>query len=409
MAGKLNYIKSIDGIRGVFCMVIIAAHWKLAFPITPLGWQILQIFFVMSGYLITRILLYDREKKKRFKPYIKSFYSKRTYRIFPLYFGYLFLMSAIRFIFKSSEFVQNQTIELKHSGVWLYTYLYNFKSWFNFHSGTPFEDTSFFSHLWSLSVEEQFYMIFPLFIFILRGRILKGFVILLIIAPQFLRMYGYPYLMSVNPDGDWAILLIYRNIFFQFDSIALGAALAIFNFSWIRKPKVWFYLVLAAIVVVSFMNYPLIRNSQIDVTGLPFDIFKSDNKLNFLGYLNYLAHPEILQFGKQYIYMIPLVNLCCFLLILCSIRDTPILRRLFENRLIVYLGKISYGMYVYHFCLLIVFLKALRTILPISPFELPFIIQFLLFFVYLGIVIGVSHLSYNYFEMFFLKLKKKIK
>ncbi|MEZ5007875.1 MAG: acyltransferase [Chitinophagales bacterium] len=405
---KLGYIKSLDGMRGLFCLMIIVAHWKLAFPIIPFGWEALQTFFVMSGFLITRILLHEKESKPSFGGYTKSFYLKRLYRIFPLYFGYLIVMSLLRFSMRGSEFIQTQTAELEHSGVWLYTYLYNFKTWFNFKAGLPFEDTAFFSHLWSLSVEEQFYLIFPFLIYFLRGRMLKGVIIAMIIVPQFIRIFGYPYLLSVNPDPDWAIILIYRNIVFQIDALSIGAALAIFNFSWIKRPKLWFNVFFIAVLVVHAFNYPIVRASFTDLSNLSYEIFKTDGRMNILGYIHFLGHPEVLQFGKQFIYMMPLVNLWCFFMVLSAMRGTPVWKPLLENKFVVFIGKISYGMYVYHFALMVIFMKLLRAVLPVNPIELPYILHFLLFFVYLGLVILVSYLSFNYFEMFFLKMKKRI-
>ncbi|MEZ5022963.1 MAG: hypothetical protein R2728_06815 [Chitinophagales bacterium] len=115
-----------------------------------------------------------------------------------------------------------------------------------------------------------------------------------------------------------------------------------------------------------------------------------------------------MQFGKQFIYMMPLVNLWCFFMVLSAMRGTPVWKPLLENKFVVFIGKISYGMYVYHFALMVIFMKLLRAVLPVNPIELPYILHFLLFFVYLGLVILVSYLSFNYFEMFFLKMKKRI-
>lgn len=405
---KLTYIKSLDGIRGVFCIAIIVGHWKLAFPILPIGWEVLQIFFVLSGFLITRILLHEKTVQPAFGGYIKKFVWRRSFRIFPLYFAYVGIMSLSRFILKGSEFVQNQTRELEHSTVWLYTYLYNFKTWFNFKAGTAFEDTPFFSHLWSLSLEEQFYLFFPFIIYFLHGRVLKTVILLLIIVPQFIRFFGYPYLMSVNPDANWATLLIYRNIIFQFDSLALGAAFAMFNMDWIERPKRWFYATLALIIGYHIISYPVVRDLFTAIESVPDALFLTNDKMNILGYIHFIGHPEILQYNYQYIFMIPLVNICVGFMILCSLRDQPLGKRLFESNSMVYLGKISYGMYVFHAALGVIFIRILRMTMPQDLFMNNYLIQFLLFMVYLGVVIGVSHLSFKYFESIFLKIKSRI-
>jgi peptidoglycan/LPS O-acetylase OafA/YrhL len=409
MKEKLSYIKSLDGMRGIFCVVVIIAHWKLAFPILPIGWEAMQVFFVMSGFLITRILLHEKGRQESFKPYAKSFFMKRVFRIFPLYFGYLILTTIARFALQGNEFVQTQTQELQHSGVWLYTYLYNFKTWFNFHAGVPFEDTAFFSHLWSLSLEEQFYVVFPFIIYFLNGKVLKTVIAAMVITPIFLKTFGYPYLMSVNPDETWSILLIYRNIVFQFDSLAIGAAAAIFNFAWIKRVNLWFWILFAVMMVIQILHFDMVRDSFTDLSAIPFDIFITDGQLNWLGYIHFLGHPELLHFGHQYIYVMPLVNVWCFLMVLSARRGNPVMPWILENKFVVYLGKISYGLYVYHFGLIILFLKLIKTVTKQNPGDLPYLIQFLLFFVFMAILILISEISFKYFEMYFLKMKDKLK
>jgi peptidoglycan/LPS O-acetylase OafA/YrhL len=406
---KLSYIRSFDGIRAFFCLSIMVAHWKLAFPIIPIGWECLQIFFVLSGFLITRILLHERDRVTGFGRYIKVFYYKRAFRIFPLYFAYILFWQLMRWTMQSSQFIQTQTRELEQSGVWLYTYLYNFKSWFNFKAGTAFDDTPIFSHLWSLSVEEQFYLFFPFVIFFLRGRILKAAVILLIVLPQVTRYLGYPWLLGVNDDSTWAILLVYRNIIFQYDSLAMGAALAVFNFDWLRRPKMWFWITVAVIAAIDIYNFPLVRDSMVYAGTVPFDLFLEGEKINWMGYIHLLGHPEVLQVGHQYMYMMPLVNIACFFMVLAAIRDNPVGRRFFEHRFMVYLGKISYGMYVYHYASILLFTKLARALIPESILLGHYGLQVILFLVFAAIVIFVSHLSFRYFESIFLRLKNKIR
>ena len=81
----LKYIPAFDGVRGIFCLLIITHHWVMPHLKGPFAllWWILQLFFILSAYLITKILIYDKARLD-FKNYIKRFFTRRAYRIFPL-------------------------------------------------------------------------------------------------------------------------------------------------------------------------------------------------------------------------------------------------------------------------------------------------------------------------------------
>src|ERR1041384_7535009 len=87
----MKYIKSLDGIRGIAILVVILFH----FGYLPFGWMGVQIFFTLSGFLITSILISDRDGP--FLPYIGRFYWRRTVRIFPLYYFFLALITVLFF------------------------------------------------------------------------------------------------------------------------------------------------------------------------------------------------------------------------------------------------------------------------------------------------------------------------
>lgn len=403
---RLSYIPSLDGIRGLFCILIIINHWNSVFvlPIAPIGWEVLQIFFVMSGFLITRILIHEREKHATFGSYVKSFYAKRSLRIFPLYFIYLLFWGAARFIFQGSEFVQQNTAELAQNWMFYLTYTANLKSLFNFNA----LDTPFFAHLWSLSLEEQFYLIMPFLIFFLKGRMLRGAIIFLIVAPMVLRVVGYPFLMGLNDDSIWAILLVYRNLIFQTDSFALGAAIAIFNFDFIRRPQLWFWVLLAAIVGLNIYHYPLFLEHAGEILG-HFNPDLAGAEGNVYWYLSMLGHPELLPLDSAYAYMMPLVNLWCFFMLLASVQDKPISKWLFENKLLIEIGKVTYGMYVYHFSAIIIFALAVGKLTGKGIGGIDIWLQTPLFVVYLVILYYLSKFSFLYIEAPFLKLKNRLK
>ena len=138
-------VRELDGIRGLAILLVLLVHccWDPSLPepvssIVHLGWTGVDLFFVLSGYLITSILL----KTKNEATYFRAFYTNRILRIFPLY--YAFLLGA--------TFVASASL-WQWACYWLYLG--------NFLNATGRTIPSF-NHLWSLAIEEQFYLVWPL-------------------------------------------------------------------------------------------------------------------------------------------------------------------------------------------------------------------------------------------------------
>ncbi|MCP4122864.1 MAG: acyltransferase [Bacteroidetes bacterium] len=401
---NLSYIPGLDGLRGFFCLIIIIAHWQLALPIAPFGWEGLQMFFILSGFLITRILVHEREKHNGFGSYIKAFYLKRTLRIFPLYFLFLIFWGLIRVALRENELIRLATDDLAQNWAWYFTYTSNLKSFFNVES----LESPFFIHLWSLALEEQFYLVMPFMVFFLRGKWLKGVIIAFILIPFITRPLGYYFLTQKHDDVIWAGLLVYRNIFFQCDAFALGAAIAVFNLDFIKRPKVWFFSLVAVYIVLVCLNYPAFRNFLPLLLEHAHSTQQVEN-VSVFWYINMLGHPEILPMSNQYLYMMPLINIACFFLVLCPVQGKSIMTWLFENNLMVKIGRVTYAMYVFHFALIIFVLKVVTKILGTSQSNINAFLHIPIFIVYLVVLYYLSVFSFKYIEGPFLKLKNKIK
>lgn len=400
---KLSYIPSLDGIRGLFCILITLNHWPLLLPFSPIGYEGLQVFFIMSGFLIGRILLYERDKHPGFGSYIKRFYWRRTLRIFPLYFIYLFACLIARAIFTDIGFVQESTAELANNWQYYFTYTSNLKTLFN----PSAVDTPFFGHLWSLGLEEQFYLVMPFLIFTLRGKALKIAVIAIILIPFITRPLGYHLLTQHYDNEVWAGILVYRNLFFQCDSFAIGAALAIFDFKWIKHPKRWFYILV--MVYVGLLAY----NQQFfaDYAQVLIEKYDMNLDLNYMEilYVRLLGLPELLPMANQHFYMMPLVNVIGGLMCLAAIRGNSVGKRFFEHRLMVDIGRVTYGMYVFHFGLIIVFTEGLKAVLGKGMVEGNILLHIPIYIAYLIILYFMAKLSFKYIEGPFLKIKNKMK
>src|SRR3954469_10344160 len=137
-----GYIKSLDGVRALAIILVMTFHAG----ITHFGWMGVQLFFVLSGYLITGILWKEKFRDVSLSFKFKKFWVRRSLRIFPLYFGYLV---ALGLTFLVLHFPSYYTLYAPY----LFTYTFNYTRLLSGWQGNPL-----FTHLWSLSIEEQFYL-----------------------------------------------------------------------------------------------------------------------------------------------------------------------------------------------------------------------------------------------------------
>ena len=166
---RASHLPALDGLRGVAILLVLADHFFVRVPgshanrvlelAAKSGWIGVDLFFVLSGFLITGILLDAKGEPHYFRNYL----ARRTLRIFPLYYGYLTVMAVLLSI---------------SVGPWLWTYTSNvYIALHNGPRGLPPGTLPF----WSLAVEEQFYLLWPLVIYrldrIALRRVLAGLII----------------------------------------------------------------------------------------------------------------------------------------------------------------------------------------------------------------------------------------
>jgi peptidoglycan/LPS O-acetylase OafA/YrhL len=215
-----GHLSTLDGLRGLAILLVLwhngalAAKWeahnffaKTLLLSANIGWIGVQIFFVLSGFLITGILLKEKGARHQFS----NFYARRILRIFPLYYFVLILVLLILPMLgvNSAWGITNKSIEIYF---WLFL-----TNW-----AIPIEGGGGgFSHFWSLAVEEQFYLVWPFTIIFLNRRPIVVVCISLIVTAAIARVI----LIAVNPDfAKWAA---YEFTFARWDALAIGALLAI--------------------------------------------------------------------------------------------------------------------------------------------------------------------------------------
>jgi peptidoglycan/LPS O-acetylase OafA/YrhL len=203
-------IPQLDAVRGLAIFVVMAHNISLKYPYFHLqqvfrnGWMGVDLFFVLSGYLITGILV----DTKQSECYFKSFYVRRCLRIWPLYYSLIFFMFvAVRFLNPS----QFHTVVKQSPPWWAYLlYLQNFVGPISTNAAGPLGVT------WSLAIEEQFYLIWALVVRFCSPTWLRRIAIAEICISPALRYY-----LSLRHVD------LYTNVFCRLDGLMAGALLAL--------------------------------------------------------------------------------------------------------------------------------------------------------------------------------------
>jgi len=315
-------IPTLDGLRGIAILAVILFHIdsffvnrptglivKLYHSVASLGWSGVDLFFVLSGFLITGIL-YDSANKRG---YFQVFYIRRALRIFPLYYAFLTLFFfALPPLLTASGHATAVRDDIRPSTqIFAWLYLVN---WFsgphvNYFSG-------YIGHFWSLSVEEQFYLLWPTTVKHLNRVRLKNICCVLAFGAILCRLVLY----LVGLHG-----AVYTWTICRMDGIAIGAFIAL----CMRAPQEWDVLkkwapsaLLVSLVVFVVLARLSLRSSMGDFC---------------LAVIGYTALAVL--FG------------CCLVLSLSP--KANVINVICSRRFALEAGKYSYGAYVLHQPLLV--------------------------------------------------------
>jgi peptidoglycan/LPS O-acetylase OafA/YrhL len=228
-------IPSLDGLRAISIVMVLFAHLAgtHGFPVTAVAANLLglaelgvHVFFVISGYLITRLLIDELDKHGRIS--LRHFYFRRTMRIFPPYYVYL----GVVFLLGVAGVLQLASHDLAHGLTYTSNY-YPGRSWF-------------LGHTWSLSVEEQFYLLWPAIIVLAGRRRAVVFAALTVLLVPVIRLGSWE-LMRWSGDG------IGHRFETVADAIAIGCVLAGIR-PWLHRSAVY----MRALASPAFAAVPLL-------------------------------------------------------------------------------------------------------------------------------------------------------
>jgi peptidoglycan/LPS O-acetylase OafA/YrhL len=359
------YVPELDGLRffaffAVFCFHSLTHEpdkWLAMLKVAPLarlgtlavsaGWYGVELFFVLSSYLITELLL--REKEALGSVDVRAFWARRILRIWPLYFAMIAFCALVL-----PRFVP----AMRLPAVYVLGYVLFAGNWVTLLYGFP---PTVCGALWSVSIEEQFYLAWPL---VTRGQTRRGIgrlAIGLIVAGTCAR--GALHLLDVPLDAMWL------NTFARLDAIGTGALLAaVLAGRRPRWPLGWRVLAATAAVTVLLM----ITSEHLRAPGSP---------------LVFVLHS------------LPFASAAAATVVLAAVGGDPARSGLLKSAPLRHLGRISYGLYVVHQGVI-----ALLTAVPV-PFTAPFVLG--RWIAELGLSVGLATLSYRYLERPFLRLKDR--
>jgi peptidoglycan/LPS O-acetylase OafA/YrhL len=350
----IKYFKGLDTLRAIAALVVVFGHIELLkngksipnlvendFILFPSGHIAVILFFVLSGFLITYLLVKEKEKTGRIS--FRKFYMRRILRIWPLYYTIILLSYWLinsEYGFKTILLCLSIFPNIAHA----------------LGSGWPSSP-----QIWSIGVEEQFYLFWPLVLFVLPERkVITGLLIFFVGYSIFPHLFGF---INVRTFQNEEVGLVLNKIFYgtKFNCMAIGALM---GFAMAKK-KNWIKILSKDIVAI-------------------FSII--------LSFSLWFFRFEMKHFTDELFSII-------FAVMIVGVVSSKKIN--IDTRITRFLGKISYGIYMYHWIIILIVLKYLKY----DGNNLIFNLE--LYIIVIGLTILLSWISYITLERFFLNVKKR--
>jgi peptidoglycan/LPS O-acetylase OafA/YrhL len=374
-----KHIPALDGIRGVAVLMVLSFHLfynrdgltgylRRALFVVDSGWVGVDLFFVLSGFLITGILLRTKESPR----YFRTFYARRALRIFPLYYGVVIVAVLIlpHFLRRSPG------IDALLARQWmLWTYTTNFDA---MRFGSDWLDLL---HFWSLAIEEQFYLVWPAIVYFAPAATLRKLCWTLVVMAPICRLLV---LLGGDPRAPYLLTPC------RADALAIGALVAV---GWTdpRRRAAMVKLARRALPPLLTLLALLVVQGAVGAVPLPTRLTRS-------------------AFASKVV-VLSLVDAAAAGAVILAVAEDGWnwLRRLFETRPLRWIGRYSYGLYVFQI-----------PLLPLCAAILPFtsiaraagdpLLARVIYFLYESIVVFVVAVAaWHLWEARFLRLKARFR
>ena len=374
---KSKYLPSIDSLRALAVLAVIIYHVDVNY--LPGGFLGVDLFFVLSGYLISSLIIKEYRKTGSLNLY--NFYIRRARRLLPAVYFMITVGLVVMVLF-------NEVLLRKSHLDAIFGYIYSSNWWYIFHKLDYFDSfgaQSPFKHLWSLAIEEQFYMIFPL-LFLLVNRKKK------------------------SKDGTYKLNKNFLYVVLGLILVSLIAHILLFDINNISR--IYFGTDTRAfsllVGVVGAILYPMER-LHAKVTpqqNMIYSVVSLVSIATLITVMIYTSEYNTLLYRGGFL----LVAILGLIVIISSGKQHTLMSRLLSFKPVVFIGKISYSLYLWHFPVLV-----LTT--PVSEIGNPNIIfvilRVILTFIlatasYVFVETPIRKLGFkNYINVIFKKLKKR--
>jgi len=355
-----NYIPQLDGIRGLAIILVVSFHYFGTFPLLSFGWSGVDLFFVLSGYLITSRLIAMEEREN----HLLQFYKNRALRIMPIYYATFIAFFIGYHLLVSKPNLPGFSFYDKN---WA-SFIFFFQNWTFIEWGDLKENH--LQHFWSLAIEEQFYLVWPFVLYKFRKK--EYFFKVLIVLILFIIISRVCLFIKYSDYMDYPHF--YYNTFCRMDAFLLGGILFLYQQKKRAKQLVNYYYGGTIILIAGII---------------------------YTGYAN-ISNPFISTIGYTLIAL-----MYAGLIYSVTSYSGKFVLKIFNYSWLRFIGKISYGLYIFHW----IVLRFVEPKLSVWTSEYMGIArEYAHWWSLVGcllISLALSIISFFYFESFFLKMKSK--